>query len=68
MLQLEGYAAVRNVRGVAFLSIIGVDADDLTRNIIILDCLYVGFLLVAGVVLILYLHRGPLLLCLGRSR
>lgn len=49
--QVEGYAAVKNVRGVAFLNIIGVDAGDLTRNIIILDCLYAGLLLVAMLVL-----------------
>ncbi|KFM28717.1 putative ATP-dependent permease [Auxenochlorella protothecoides] len=48
---VEGYAAVKNVRGVAFLNIIGVDAGDLTRNIIILDCLYAGLLLVAMLVL-----------------
>jgi hypothetical protein len=54
-LQLDGYAAVKNVRGLAFLNIIGVDAGDLTRNIIILDCLYAGLLLIALAVLLLRL-------------
>jgi hypothetical protein len=44
--QLEGYAAASNVRGTVFLETIGINAADLTQDIIILDCFYLG--LVSG--------------------
>lgn len=54
---VQGYAAVKNVRGTAFLDIIGIDVDDLTRNIIILDCFYAGLLLIAAAILLLAMPR-----------
>ena len=45
--EVEGYTAVQNVRGTTFLDLIGINADNLTQNIIILDCMYVIFLLLA---------------------
>lgn len=36
-----------NVKGLVFLDIIGIDFTQLTNDIIILDCLYVGCLLLA---------------------
>ena len=44
---VEGYAAVRNVRGTTFLSIIGVDPRNLTEYIGILVGMYFGFLILA---------------------
>jgi hypothetical protein len=45
--QVEGYTAVQNVRGTTFLQIIGVNPKALTNNLIILDCMYAAFLLLA---------------------
>ncbi|GAB4823317.1 hypothetical protein N2152v2_010363 [Parachlorella kessleri] len=58
---LEGYAAVSNVKGLAFLDIIGIDASKITTYIIVLDCLYVACLLLAFVLLYLRLPRPQLL-------
>lgn len=44
---VAGYTAVQNVRGTTFLNIIGINPKDLTNNIIILDCMWVAFLLLA---------------------
>ncbi len=40
--QLKGYAAAKNVRGTVFLETIGINADDLTTDIIVNDCYYLG--------------------------
>ena len=48
---------MQNVRGLAFLEIIGINSSDLTRNVIILSCLYVGLLLVAGALMHLRMPR-----------
>ncbi|EFN53179.1 hypothetical protein CHLNCDRAFT_136987 [Chlorella variabilis] len=44
---LEGYAAASNVRGTVFLETIGINASDLTRDIVILDCFYLALALLA---------------------
>ncbi|KAI8112521.1 hypothetical protein M9434_003844 [Picochlorum sp. BPE23] len=44
---VEGYTAVENVRGVTFLQILGIDPFSSTHFIIILDCMYVLFVLLA---------------------
>jgi ABC-type multidrug transport system ATPase subunit/ABC-type multidrug transport system permease subunit len=43
--EVEGYTAVQNVRGTTFLDIVGVNYNRLTDYVIILDCMYVIFLL-----------------------
>lgn len=48
---LAGYTAVQNVRGITFLSIVGINPSDLTRDIIILDCFWVAFLLLGLILL-----------------
>ena len=40
--QLEGYAAASNVRGTVFLETIGINPNNLTADIVILDCFYLG--------------------------
>jgi hypothetical protein len=60
--QVEGYAAVSNVKGLVFLDIIGIDADNLTTYIIVLDCLYVACLAMAFALLYLRMPRPKLLL------
>ena len=55
--QVEGYTAVKNVRGVTFLKLIGIQASDLTRNVIILDCLWAALLALAFVLLYLRMPR-----------
>lgn len=45
--EVEGYTAVQNVRGTTFLEIIGINPKKLTVHIIVLDCMYVAFLLLA---------------------
>lgn len=50
---VEGYAAVKNVRGLTFLKIIGVDAGKMTNWIIILDCFYLAAVLLAFALLYL---------------
>lgn len=44
---VEGYTAVENVRGTTFLGILGVDASKVRDYIIILDCMYVIYALLA---------------------
>ena len=44
---VEGYTAVENVRGVTFLQILGIDPFSSTHFVIILDCMYVLFVLLA---------------------
>lgn len=53
---VAGYTAVQNVRGITFLNIVGINPSDLTRDIIILDCFWVAFLLLG---LILLYWRVP---------
>lgn len=48
---VKGYTAVQNVRGTTFLAILGLNPEDMTTYIIILDCFYVIFLLLAFVLL-----------------
>jgi ABC-type multidrug transport system ATPase subunit len=55
---VEGYTAVRNVRGTTFLNIIGVDPSDLTEYIGILVGMYFGFLVLAYLALIWRTPRG----------
>jgi ABC-type multidrug transport system ATPase subunit len=43
---VEGYTAVENVRGATFLSILGVNPNEMTNYIIILDCMYAIFCLI----------------------
>ncbi len=43
--EVEGYTAVQNVRGTTFLDIVGVNYNRLTDYVIILDCMYLIFLL-----------------------
>ena len=45
--EVEGYTAVQNVRGTTFLEIIGINPKNLTGYIIVLDCMYAAFLLLA---------------------
>ena len=54
---VEGYTAVENVRGVTFLNILGVDPSGSTNYIIILDCLYAAFCLLA----LLFSYGGSLM-------
>jgi len=62
---VEGYTAVENVRGVTFLNILGVDPYGSTNYIIILDCLYAAFCLLA----LLFSYGGSLLAwCRRRAR
>lgn len=46
-----------NVKGLVFLNIIGINASDLTVDIIILDCLYLACLLLAFALLYLRMPR-----------
>lgn len=46
--QLKGYAAAKGVRGTVFLETIGINADDLTTDIIVNDCYYLGLVGVPG--------------------
>lgn len=55
--ELEGYAAASNVRGTVFLKTIGIDPADLTRDIVILDCFYLGLALLAFAMLYLVMPR-----------
>ncbi|KAL4458955.1 hypothetical protein ABPG75_013820 [Micractinium tetrahymenae] len=55
--ELKGYAAASNVRGTVFLETIGISADDLTRDIIVNDCYYLGLALLAFVLLYLVMPR-----------
>jgi ABC-type multidrug transport system ATPase subunit len=55
---VEGYTAVRNVRGTTFLNIIGVDPSDLTEYIGILVGMYFGFLALAYLALVWRNPRG----------
>ena len=50
-----------NVKGLAFLDIIGIDASKITTYIIVLDCLYAACLLLAFALLYLRLPRPQLL-------
>lgn len=43
--EVEGYTAVQNVRGTTFLDIVGINYNRLTDYVIVLDCMYVIFLL-----------------------
>ena len=52
LLQLEGYAAASNVRGTVFLKTIGINSADLTRDIVINNCFYLG--LVGGRLIVLW--------------
>ena len=45
--EVEGYAAVQNVRGTTFLEVIGITPSSLTTYIIVLDCIYAAFVLLA---------------------
>jgi len=47
-LQLKGYAAASNVRGTVFLETIGINAADLTRDIVVTDCFYLGLVSEGG--------------------
>lgn len=47
-LQLKGYAAASNVRGTVFLETIGIDAADLTTDIIVNNCYYLGLVRAQG--------------------
>lgn len=44
---VEGYTAVENVRGTTFLGILGVNWSSVTHYVIILDCLYAAYVLLA---------------------
>lgn len=58
---VEGYAAVRNVRGTTFLSIIGVDVEHLTMNIGVLVAFYFAFLLLGAIALSIRMPRGRIM-------
>lgn len=55
--QIEGYAAAEGVGGTAFLDVIGVNPEDLTQNIIIGCCWYLGLALLAFLLLYLVMPR-----------
>ncbi|KAL4431621.1 hypothetical protein ABPG77_001463 [Micractinium sp. CCAP 211/92] len=55
--ELKGYAAAKNVRGTVFLETIGINADDLTTDIIVNDCYYLGLALLAFALLYLVMPR-----------
>ena len=54
---VKGYTAVTNVRGSTFLEIIGVTMD-VTTTLIVLDAMYVGFLVFAFVLLYIRIPRA----------
>lgn len=56
VLQVEGYTAVANVRGVTFLDILGVNVSAMTHYIIILDCMYAIFIIMGLIFIYLRIY------------
>lgn len=57
-MQVQGYTAVQNVRGTTFLEIIGINPKNITHYIIVLDCMYLIFLLLAFALLYLRMPQA----------
>lgn len=56
---VSGYTAVSNVRGITFLDILGIDYTSMTTYIIVLDCMYILFILAGLVLMYLRIPRAP---------